>query len=103
MCRTNLAPISLRPIRGGKLWVREVRKLTETSHQTAILSTDHKSAAAVLAPAMFARWSQENFFRYMRQSHNLDGLVDYGTGNVPDTIPIGPPDYCRPSPSVWRP
>jgi hypothetical protein len=28
---------------------------------------------------MFARWSQENFFRYMRQSYNLDGLVDYGT------------------------
>jgi hypothetical protein len=28
-----------------------------------------------VGPAMFARWSQENFFRYMRQSYNLDGLV----------------------------
>jgi hypothetical protein len=78
---------------GGKLWVREVRKLTETGHQTAILSTDYKSAAAVLAPTMFARWSQENFFRYMRQSYNLDGLVDYGTGIVPDTTMVVNPAY----------
>jgi hypothetical protein len=78
---------------GGKLWVREIRKLTETGHQTSILSTDYKSAAAVLAPAMFARWSQENFFRYMRQSYNLDGLVDYGTETVPDTTMVVNPAY----------
>ena len=78
---------------GGKLWVREIRKLTETGHQTAILSTDYKSAAAVLAPAMFARWSQENFFRYMRQSYNLDGLIDYGTDVVPDTTMVVNPAY----------
>jgi hypothetical protein len=70
---------------GRKLWLREIRKLTPSGHQTAVLSTDYKSAAARLAPAMFARWSQENFFRYMRQSYNLDGLIDYGTDNVPDT------------------
>ncbi len=78
---------------GGKLWVREVRKLTETSHQTAILSADYKSPAAVLAAAMFARWSQENFFRYARQSFNLDGLVDYGTDIVPDTTMVVNPAY----------
>jgi hypothetical protein len=27
---------------------------------------------------MFSRWSQEDFFRYMRQSYNLGGLIDYG-------------------------
>jgi prepilin-type processing-associated H-X9-DG protein len=76
---------------GNKLWVREIRKLTETGHQTSILSTDYKSAAAVLAPAMFARWSQENYFRYMRQSYNLDGLIDYGTEAVPDaTMVVNP-------------
>ena len=78
---------------GGKLWVREIRKLTETGHQTSILSTDYKSAAAVLAAAMFARWSQENFFRYARQSFNLDGLVDYGTDIVPDTTMVVNPAY----------
>lgn len=44
------------------LWVRELRKRTERGHQTAILCTDYRSAAAPLAMAMFARWSQENFF-----------------------------------------
>ena len=78
---------------GRRLWVREIRKLTETGHQTAVLSTDYKSPAARLGPAMFARWSQENFFRYMRQSYNLDGLVDYATDIVPDTIMVVNPAY----------
>ena len=44
------------------LWVRELRKLTDRGHQTAILCTDYRSEAAPLAMAMFARWLQENFF-----------------------------------------
>jgi hypothetical protein len=78
---------------GDRLWVREVRKLTESGHQTAVLSTDYKSSAARLGPTMFARWSQENFFRYMRQSYNLDGLVDYGTDIVPDATMVVNPAY----------
>jgi hypothetical protein len=78
---------------GNQLWVREFRKLSESGHQTAVLSTDYKSSAARLAPAMFARWSQENFFRYMRQSYNLDGLVDYGTDLVPETTMVVNPAY----------
>jgi hypothetical protein len=78
---------------GKQVWVREVRKLTETGHQTAVLSTDYKSSAARLAPAMFARWSQENFFRYMRQSYNLDGLIDYGADIVPDATMVVNPAY----------
>jgi hypothetical protein len=78
---------------GKQLWVREIRKLSESGHQTAVLSTDYKSAGARLAPAMFARWSQENFFRYMRQSYNLDGLIDYGTDVIPDTTKVVNPAY----------
>ena len=78
---------------GDRLWVREVRKLTESGHQTAVLSTDYKSSAARLGPAMFARWSQENFFRYMRQSYNLDGLVDYRADIVPDATMVVNPAY----------
>jgi hypothetical protein len=75
------------------LWVREFRKRSGSGHQTAILSTDYQNPAATLAPAMFARWSQENFFRYMRQSFNLDGLVDYGTDAVPETARVINPTY----------
>jgi prepilin-type processing-associated H-X9-DG protein len=77
----------------NRLWVREFRKLTASGHQTAFLSTDYRGAGAVLAPAMFSRWSQENFFRYMRQSYNLDGLIDYGTDRVPETTLVVNPAH----------
>jgi hypothetical protein len=78
---------------GNRLWVRECRKLTESGHQTAFLSTDYRGSGAALAPAMFSRWSQENFFRYMRQSYNLVGLVDYGRDDVPETTVVVNPAY----------
>jgi hypothetical protein len=62
-------------------------------HQTAFLSTDYRAPAGVLAPAIFGRWSQENFFRYMRHSFNLDGLVDYRSDSVPDTIMVVNPAH----------
>jgi hypothetical protein len=37
---------------------------------------------------MFARWCQENFFRYMRQHYNLDRLAEYGVEPVPDTTRV---------------
>jgi hypothetical protein len=77
----------------NSLWVREFRKLSESGHQTAFLSTDYRAPGALLAPAMFGRWSQENFFRYMRQSFNLDGLVDYGRDGVPETIMVVNPAH----------
>lgn len=40
------------------LWVREIRRLTDSGHQTAFVATDYRSAAAILASRMFARWSQ---------------------------------------------
>ena len=47
----------------NRLWVREFRKLSKSGHQTAFLSTDYRGSCARLAPALFSRWSQENFFR----------------------------------------
>jgi hypothetical protein len=77
----------------NRLWVREFRKLSKSGHQTAFLSTDYRGSCARLAPALFSRWSQENFFRYMRQNYNLDGLVDYGTDSVPETTMVVNPAY----------
>ena len=77
----------------NRLWLREIRKLNPSGRQTAILSTDYRTAAGRLAPAMFARWSQENFFRYMRQSYNLDSLVDYRTAPIPETTRVVNPAY----------
>jgi len=44
-------------------WLREVRKLNESGHQTSILSTRYLGPIEPLAAAMFARWHQETFGR----------------------------------------
>jgi hypothetical protein len=70
----------------NRLWVREVRKLSGSGHQTAILSTDYQASYTRLAVSMFARWSQENFFKYMKQEYGLDRLAEYGTEPIPDPV-----------------
>ena len=75
------------------LWVRELRKLGDQGHQTAILCSDYRSKMAPLAAAMFARWSQENFFKYARQHYGLDRLVDYKTEEISDPLRVVNPDY----------
>ena len=75
------------------LWVRELRKRTERGHQTAILCTDYRSETAPLALAMFARWSQENFFKYAREHFSLDRLVDYRTQAISEPLRVVNPDY----------
>jgi hypothetical protein len=80
-----------------KLWVREVRRLTETGHQTPVISTDYQSDATRLAARMFARWSQENFFKYMRENFSLDRVTEYGVEDIPDgeTVKVVDPEYRR--------
>jgi hypothetical protein len=74
------------------LWVREVRQRSQSGAQSSILSTDYRSDLSRVAAAMFARWCQENFFRYMRQHYNLDRLAEYGVEPLPDTTRvINPP------------
>jgi hypothetical protein len=69
--------------------MREVRRLCDNGHQTAILTTRHDLPLAVVAYRMFERWTQENFFRYMRQHFALDALLTYAVEPAdPDrTIP----------------
>lgn len=69
--------------------MREVRRLCDNGHQTAILTTRQDLPIAVVAYRMFERWTQENFFRYMRQHFALDALVTYAVEPAdPDrTIP----------------
>lgn len=78
---------------GNKIWVREIRKLNKGGHQTAIISTDYPRELTTAAAAMFARWSQENFFKYMRENYSLDRLVDYSIEDIPDTTTVVCPLY----------
>jgi hypothetical protein len=79
----------------NRFWVREIRKLSDGGHQTAILATNFQAPMTTLAPSLFARWSQENFFRYMREHYALDGLTEYGTEPVPDAIQVVNPEWRK--------
>jgi hypothetical protein len=70
------------------VWVREVRKLGAGGHQISIVSTNFSGDAASQAVALMARWSQENFFKYMREHFGLDALVQYGTEQIPATVTV---------------
>ena len=67
------------------LWVREVRKLTDSGHQTSLISTAFGRLGLENAGQMFSRWSQENFFRYMMEHFEIDALSEYGTEVIPET------------------
>jgi len=68
-----------------KIWVREVRKLTDSGHQTSLISTAYDLPHEELAARMFSRWCQENFFRYMMRHYAIDLLTEYGADDFPDT------------------
>ena len=77
----------------NQLWVREIRKLSHGGHQTSLLTTNFQAPLATVAAALFARWCQENFFRYMREHYGLDRLIEYGTEPVPDAIQVVNPQW----------
>jgi hypothetical protein len=74
------------------LWVRELRHREEGGHQTAILSTDFIDSLEKVAAALFARWCQENYFRYMMEHFALDRFVQYGAEPIPDTSLVVNPE-----------
>jgi len=71
--------------RSDGLWVREVRKLTDSGHQTSLVSTVYGQLALQDAGLLFSRWSQENFFGYMMEHFAIDALNEYRTIVIPDT------------------
>jgi transposase len=66
----------------GQLRLRQVTRLTDTSHQTPILTSRRDLSAVLVAYRIFERWRQENFFKYLREEFALDALAEYAV--VPD-------------------
>lgn len=90
----KLAMRETRLSKNSTLLVKEVRRLTDTGHQTAIISTAHELDNVTISGRMFARWCQENFFKYMMQHYDIDGLIQYGTEAIPGTEKVINP--------IWR-
>jgi len=49
-------------LKSAKLWLREIRKLTESGHQTALITTDYCNDIAQIAGKMFSRWSGRELY-----------------------------------------
>ncbi len=73
--------------------VLEVRRLTKTGHQTAIVTTAQRLQSPVIAGRMFSRWCQENFFAYMMEHFDIDGLIQYGAEEIPGTAQVVNPAW----------
>ena len=70
---------------GDGLWMREIRKLNSSGHQTSLISTAYERLHVEDAGGLFSRWSQENFFRYAMQHFGIDLLSEYGTEEITGT------------------
>jgi transposase-like protein len=75
--------------------VTEVRRLTETGHQTAVITTARHLDPKLIASRMFSRWCQENFFAYMMQHFDIDGLIEYGVQSLPGTVRVVNPAWRK--------
>lgn len=73
--------------------VTEVRRLTQTGHQTAVITTAQRLDPTLIASRMFSRWCQENFFAYMMQHYDIDGLIEYGVQSLPGTVRVVNPAW----------
>ncbi len=58
--------------------VRQIRRLLDSGRQVPLVTTDMHTPMERVAGALFSRWSQENFFKYMRQEFGLDALAVHG-------------------------
>jgi len=68
--------------------LREIRKKNSSSHQTSIITTNKKLTTIIIAIKMFARWTQENFFKYLRQEYDLDRIVHYVLNEIDSDIKV---------------
>jgi transposase len=69
---------------------RRIVVRTKSGHQTPILtSLGPEVPPARIAALMFARWRQENFFKYAGQHHGLDDIVSYA-GDLADPNALVP-------------
>ena len=74
--------------------MREIRRLCDDrSHQTAIITTIRKGDKERIAGHMFARWAQENFFKYAERELAIDRLAGHATAEGPGNETIKNPTY----------
>ena len=97
-CHTGesvIMKLATKDVELANMTMREIRKLNDSGHQTSIIATVRKWDITVCAAKMFARWCQENYFKYARTHFSLDKLVEYGVEQIPLTQKVVNPEYRR--------
>ncbi|MDA3891476.1 MAG: hypothetical protein PF517_07390, partial [Salinivirgaceae bacterium] len=74
---------------------REVRKKNSDSHQTSIITTNKKITTILVAIKMFSRWTQENFFKYMRNDYDLDRIAHYILNEIDSDFEVVNPTHSK--------
>lgn len=74
---------------------REIRKLSAGGHQTSVMTTNRQLPITLVAVYMFSRWSQENFFRYMRQDYDFDRMLQYTVEQIDGEKFVNNPRYSK--------
>lgn len=75
--------------------IREIRRLTDSGHQTALITTNPIITTEVAAGRMFGRWSQENFFRYMIMDYDFDKMIEFGIEAIDENKEVVNPEYRK--------
>ena len=86
----------------NELWVREVRARSADGSQSSMLSTNGRLDLTQIAAWLPARWSQENFLKYMREHFDLDRMIEHGTMPLPETTVVVNPAHRRVDQQIRR-
>ena len=71
--------------------VRQIRRLMPDGRQVAFVANNFSVPLERVAGAMFSRWSQENFFKYMKQEFGLGKMSSYDFVDLdPDARIVNP-------------
>ena len=85
--------LSEKPVILNGFKFREIRRLNTREHQTALITTHPTLQMHIVAPVLFNRWQQENYFKYMIADYSFDHLVQYGVESIDLNSKIVNPDY----------
>jgi hypothetical protein len=75
-----------------RLQMRQVSRRKQNGDQTHIVTNDRATGALLLAHHMFGRWGQENFFKYMGDESDFDGLWTYAMEVADDDQEVSNPE-----------
>jgi len=81
-----------KPVELNNVSMREVRRLSG-EHQTSVITTNKKLSIHMVAFYMFSRWTQENFFKYLRQDYDFDRLLQYAVEQIDKDFAVNNPEY----------